>query len=197
MSGIRPTGLLKPEGKFVGKFDLIMKQHFRKYWEGKEEVKAYTLAKTFTLTMACNYFMGLEDLDRAVKLITYFDDLAFGIHCMKLNFPGTMFYKANKAAIKLRKELHLIIKEKSDAISKGVVMEDLLAVLIGRNQSGKSVLPFNLVNSTMGLVTASYSSAATVITFMIKFIGERPDIYHKILSGNDIIYFTKQRSTHI
>ena len=113
------------------------------------------------------------------------DDLAMGIHSFDLNFPGTIFYRASKAATELRKELEAIIMEKSVKVADGVVMEDLLSQLIAGNQSGRKYMPpAKIVDTIIGLLTASYSSAATVITFMVKCIGERPDVYQKILAGN-------------
>lgn len=181
----RPSGFLRPEAKYVGKFNLFAKNHLRRCWEGREEAKAYELAKSYTLTLACNYFMGMEDIEHAEKLVSKFDDVAMGIHSFDLNFPGTVFYRASKAVAELRKELEGIIMEKSKKMGDGVVMDDLLSQLIAGNQSGRKYMPpAKIVDTIIGLLTASYSSAATVITFMVKFIGERPDVYQKILSGN-------------
>nr|XP_015900676.2 beta-amyrin 28-monooxygenase-like [Ziziphus jujuba var. spinosa] len=181
------SGFLRPEARYVAKFDSFTKSFLRSYLEAKQEVvEVYPFAKTFTLTLACNYFMGLEDSERAENLVGKFDDLAMGIHSMDLNFPGTIFHRASKAAAELRKELGIFIEEKRVKMSSnnGVVKEDLLSQLIAGNQSGRKFTPpEKIVETMLGLLTASYSSAATVITFMVKHIGERPDIYQKILSG--------------
>ncbi|KAF3450190.1 hypothetical protein FNV43_RR06270 [Rhamnella rubrinervis] len=185
----RPTGFLRPESRYVGLFDFLANKHLRRCLEGKEEAKVYHLAKAFTLTLACNYFMGMEDVGRAEKMVGKFDDLAMGIHSLSLNFPGTIFYRANKAVGELRREIEAIIMEKSVKMGDGVVMEDFLSQLIAGNQSGRKYMPpAKIVDTIIGLLTASYSSAATVITFMVKYTGERPDVYQKILSEQSEIY---------
>jgi cytochrome P450 family 26 subfamily A len=89
-----------------------------------------------------------------------------------------------KGASEIRKEIQLLINDKIDGLSKGKIMDDLLAHIVDAEMSGKYVPKIEISNIIMGLINSSYISIATTLAFMIKHIGMRPHIYQRILSGN-------------
>lgn len=61
---VKILGILKPEGisRYMGnKIESTMNQHFITHWEGKKEVKVYPLVKAFTLTLVCQFYLGLDE----------------------------------------------------------------------------------------------------------------------------------------
>lgn len=180
---VKILGILKPEGiaRFMrNKIESTMHQHFMTHWEGKTEVKAYPLVKAFTFTLVWQFFLGIDE----PKLASEFENLYFGIYSVPVNFPGSAYRRALKASAAIRKEIQFLIKEKIDALSKGQSVDGLLAHVVGAEQGGKYVPRFELSNIIMGMMNSSYMPIAVTLAFMIKHIGQRPDIYHKILSGN-------------
>ncbi|KAJ6293434.1 hypothetical protein OIU78_025416 [Salix suchowensis] len=111
---LRSPGFLRPEAlvRFLGKMDSITQLQMETYWEGKDEVKAFDLAKKLTLSLACHFFLGSDDPERIARLVRNFDDLTLGMHSIPVNVPGTAFYRANRAAAEIRKELRVVIDEK-------------------------------------------------------------------------------------
>jgi cytochrome P450 family 26 subfamily A len=101
-----------------------------------------------------------------------------------VNFPGSRYHKAMKGASEIRKEIQLLINDKIDGLSKGKIMDDLLAHIVDAENSGKYVPKIEISNIIMGLINSSYISIAITLAFMIKHIGMRPHIYQRILSGN-------------
>ncbi|KAF5736235.1 hypothetical protein HS088_TW14G00371 [Tripterygium wilfordii] len=181
---LRSTGFLKPEAvmRYLDKIDMLTKLHLKTHWEGKEQVVVYSITKTYTLGLACQLFMGVNDPDRVARLVGKFDELTDGFHTMGWNIPGTAFYKAKKAAAAIREEIQQVIKEKTDAMASGAQMQDILSYMIRAGQEGKFKSPAAIAEAIMGLISAGYSTTATALTFAMKFIGERPDVYQKILS---------------
>nr|GMD03204.1 beta-amyrin 28-oxidase-like [Ipomoea batatas]GME15259.1 beta-amyrin 28-oxidase-like [Ipomoea batatas] len=117
----------------------------------------------------------IDNPDRITRLISYFDDVTLGMHSMVLNFPGTAFYRANKAAAAIREELRRVVREKKEAMQIGAAMRDILSHMMTAG------MPENeAVDKIMGLVVAGYSTVATTITFLMKYVGERPEIYRRI-----------------
>ncbi|KAF8390944.1 hypothetical protein HHK36_023244 [Tetracentron sinense] len=192
---LRSPVFLKPEAlmRYSGQMDLITQQHLQKYWVGQQEVKVYPLSKTFTLTLASRFFLGLDDPDRVAKLVSKFDDMTIGQHSIPVNFPGTAFYRASKAARVIRRELELIIREKKAAMSSGVQMQDILShMIVVTDPTGRFMPEAEIADKIMGLLVAGYSAVATAITFLMKYVGQRSDIYEKILAEQSEIMASKK-----
>ncbi|KAI3466905.1 hypothetical protein Pfo_023568 [Paulownia fortunei] len=180
---IRQPGFLKPEAlmRFLAGMDSITQQQLQAHCAGKNVVEVYPLAKTITLTLACQFFLGINNPERIARLVKYFDDVTVGMHCIMLNVPGTIFYRANKAAAAIRKELLSVIKEKKQAMASGAPLQDILShMIVVADPSGKSMPEAEIADKIMGLLTAGYSTVATTITFLMKYVGLSSEIYEKV-----------------
>ncbi|KAI5605834.1 hypothetical protein BDE02_01G379100 [Populus trichocarpa] len=192
---IRSPGFLKPEAlvRYLGKMDSITQQKMQAYWEGKDEVKVFPFAKTLTLSLACRFFLGSDDPERIARLVSNFDDVTLGMHSIPLNFPGTTFYRANKAAAAIREELRLVICEKRAIMAEGAQVQDVLChMILATDPSGKHMAEAEIAGMMMGLLVAGYSTVATAMTFFMKYVGQRPDIYAKILAEQTEIATAKK-----
>ncbi|KAK6150183.1 hypothetical protein DH2020_017708 [Rehmannia glutinosa] len=180
---IRQPGFLKPEAlaRYLSKMDSIAQQQLQAHWAGKNVARVYPLAKTVTLTLACQFFLGINNPGRIARLVKYFDDVTLGMHSIMVNLPGTVFYRANKAAAEIRKELLSVIQEKKRAMADGGPMQDILAhLIVVTDPSGKSMGEAEIADKIMGLLTAGYSTVATTITFLMKYVGLNSEIYEKV-----------------
>ncbi|MED6119319.1 hypothetical protein PIB30_010830 [Stylosanthes scabra] len=182
---VKILGFLKPEGlvRYMGcNIESIMHQHFMENWEGKTELKVYPLVKNFALSLAFQFYLGIDDPLHVAKFASKFDDLYSGIYAVPANIPGTTFHRAMKAANEIREEIQLLIKKKIEDLSKGIVMNDLLAHIVGAVEDGKYVPKIEISNIIMGLMNSSYTPIAITLAFMIRHIGLGPHIYQKIVS---------------
>ncbi|GFY80746.1 cytochrome P450, family 716, subfamily A, polypeptide 1 [Actinidia rufa] len=170
--------------RYLPLMDSITQQQLQIHWEGKDQVvKVFPLSKTVTLTLACRFFLGIDNPERIAKLVGHFDDITLGMHSIILNVPGTIFYRANKAAVAIRKELVSVIKEKKAAMTSGAPMHDILShMIVATDPTGKYMPEAEIADKMMGLIVAGYSTVSTTITFFMKYVGERADIYNKVLS---------------
>ncbi|KAF7116954.1 hypothetical protein RHSIM_RhsimUnG0010500 [Rhododendron simsii] len=142
---------------------------------------------SITLTLACRFFLGIENPERIAKLVSQFNKVSNGMHSLPLNIPGTAFYHAIKATRVIRKELADVIAEKRAQVASGAPTQDMCTVLIVEGMSDEDIS-----EKITGFLVAGYSTIANTITFFMKFVGERPDVYHKILSGQLEISKSKQ-----
>uniref|UniRef100_A0A2P2PLR7 Uncharacterized protein MANES_14G127200 n=1 Tax=Rhizophora mucronata TaxID=61149 RepID=A0A2P2PLR7_RHIMU len=183
---LKSPGFLKPEAlvRYLGRMDSITQLQMQTYWEGRHEVKAFPLAKTLTLSLACRFFLGTDDPENISRLVRNFDAITPGLHSIPVRFPGTIFNRASKAAAAIRKHLRGIIDErKAEMLAKREPTQDILShMIVATDLSGKHMPEAEIADKIMGLLVAGYSTVATATTFFMKYVGERPDIYAKVLA---------------
>ncbi|GMP71537.1 hypothetical protein CsSME_00029897 [Camellia sinensis var. sinensis] len=127
----------------------------------------------------------MENPDRIARLVRYFDDVTLGLHSIMVNFPGTNFYRASKAADAIRRELMAVVRERRAAMvgGGGAMKQDILShMIVVSDPIGKGMGEAEIADKMMGLLVAGYANVAVTISFFMKFVGESPDIYNKILS---------------
>ncbi|KAM6551907.1 hypothetical protein CsatB_001715 [Cannabis sativa] len=192
---LRSPGFLKPEAlvHYVAKMDSITQEHMKAHWEGKAQVKTYHVTKILTLTLASQIFLGIDEPERIARLLENFDKVTVGMHSMVVNFPGTRFYKATKAASILRRELNGVIQEKKEAISRGGPMNDVLShMIVATDPSGKYMSEAEIADKVMGLLVAGYHTVATTMAFFIKYVAQTPHVYQKVLQVQKEIWESKK-----
>ncbi|CAL5412665.1 unnamed protein product [Camellia sinensis] len=147
--------------------------------------EVYPLAKTLTLSIACRIFLGMENPNCIVRLVRYFDDVTLGLHSIMVNFPSTNFYRAGKVADAIRRELMAMVRERRATMvgGGGAMKQDILShMIVVSDPTGKGMGEAEIADKMMGLLVAGYTNVAVTISFFMKFVGESPDIYNKVLS---------------
>ncbi|KAH7516425.1 hypothetical protein FEM48_Zijuj10G0133900 [Ziziphus jujuba var. spinosa] len=167
---------------YVGIMDSVVQQQLNSHWVGKEIVNVHRQAQLLLLTLAGRFFMGFEDSARIEKLSNLMHKIMLSLDVLPLNVPGTSFYNGMKAAAEVRKELQLLIKEKQAAMDKGVEMQDILSFMISKPDpsTGKSMPAGEVADKIMGLLSGAFNSPSISISFIMKLLGERPEIYEKV-----------------
>ncbi|KAM7499090.1 hypothetical protein LguiA_023504 [Lonicera macranthoides] len=79
------------------------------------------------------------------------------------------------------RELQQVIKEKNAAISGGLPTHYILTHMIAKTDPTGRLMPdHEITDEVMGLLVAGFSTPTTALTFLIKFNGERPQVFEKI-----------------
>ncbi|KAF5947969.1 hypothetical protein HYC85_013926 [Camellia sinensis] len=172
---IRTPGFFKPEAlsSYLGIIDSISQQHLKTHWEGKDELKVYRLAKTLTLSISCQIFLGMENPNRIARLVHYFDDVTLGLDSIMVNFPGTNFYRAGKVADAIQRELMAVVRERRAAMvgGGGAMKQDILShMIVVSDPTGKGIGEAEIADKMMGLLVAGYANVVVTISFFMKFV---------------------------
>ncbi|KAI4344840.1 hypothetical protein L6164_012027 [Bauhinia variegata] len=176
---------LNPEAlrNYVPKMDSIAQQHISKHWQGKEEVVVFPTVKLYTFELACCLFASIEDQIHVSKLSSLFEEFVKGVIGFTLNLPGTRFYRAMKATNGIRKELQMIIKQRRlDLEEKRVSRaQDLLSqLLVTSDASGRFLNEMEIIDNILMLLFAGHDTSRSVLSSIMKYLGELPQVYEKV-----------------
>ncbi|CAN6549551.1 unnamed protein product [Malus baccata var. baccata] len=167
-------GFLKTEAlvQHTEKMDSMVQQHLKLHWDGKSSVEVYDLAQL------------LDDPERTAKFAKFYNVITSGLHTIPLNVPGTAFHRAMKAANATRKEVLLLVMEKKAAVSSStseIKINDIMShLLFNPDPRGQFMTENEVADRVMGLMAGGFHSPSMATTFLIKFLGERPDICDKV-----------------
>ncbi|KAJ7961095.1 Cytochrome P450 [Quillaja saponaria] len=176
---------LKPEPlqKYIPVMDIITQRHFNTSWEGRDVVKVFPTAAEFTTLLACRVFLSVEDPTEVAKISEPFEILAAGFLSIPINFPGTKLHKAVKAADQIRDAIVQILKRRRVEIAENKAnrMQDIASMLLmTATDAGYYMTEAHISEKILGMIVGGRDTASTVITFIVKFLAENPEIYQKV-----------------
>ncbi|KAI4357710.1 hypothetical protein L6164_001643 [Bauhinia variegata] len=183
---IRSSALFKPEAlaAFAEVMDSMAKSHFEEHWIGKSEVEVCGLVQLLIAGVAAKLFVGLEDPQRVANIARFFDLISQGLHAFPYSIPGTSFARAKKASDAMRNEILMVIKQKKTAMPQGEKLHDYLSYMIFRGDHSGRFMPENEVaDKVMGLAFAAFSSPSLALMYLMKYLGEKPQVYEEIRAG--------------
>ncbi|KAK3030485.1 hypothetical protein RJ639_038791, partial [Escallonia herrerae] len=172
---------------YIDTMDVATQQHIKAHWQGKEEVKVYQTIKLYTFELACRLFMSLEDPKHVSQLANQFYIFLKGAIQIPLNVPATRFYRANKAAVAIRKQLGIIVKQRRVALEQKTASpsQDLLShLLVSSDENGGFLSETEIVDNILMLLFAGHDTSSVAITLLMKNLGQFPQVYEKVLRGN-------------
>lgn len=180
---------VKPEAlqKYVPIMDYTTRNEEKKWSSPSREVKVFNLSKNLTFSLACKLFMSVEDPGLVARLADTFDLVITGIISMPINLPGTAFNRAMKAGNLLREELSLIAKQRRNDLSKKKDVDcpyDFLSkILTWTDEEGKYLNEMEIPGMILGMLFASYETTSTLMTSVVYYLADHPDVYAKVLEG--------------
>ncbi|EYU26125.1 hypothetical protein MIMGU_mgv1a024381mg [Erythranthe guttata] len=189
-------GFIKPDSlrNYVGVMDSIAREHLETHWEcpqggGRENiVTVLPLVKKFTFAVACRLFLSIDDPVQIARFDKTFRQLVAGVLSVPVNFPGTCFNRAIKAANSIRREIFEIIRRRKSVPEVVADRRDILAhMLTTSDENGNLMSELEIADKIIGLLIGGHDTASVVITFIVKYLSELPHIYDKVLEGEMLI----------
>lgn len=137
-------------------------------WEDLQ-VNTFQEMKTYALNVALLSIFGEEELQYIEELKQCYLTLEKGYNSMPVNLPGTLFHKAMKA----RKRLGAIVAHIISARRERERGSDLL----GSFMDGREALTDDqIADNAIGVIFAARDTTASVLTWMVKFLGDNPAV---------------------
>lgn len=184
----KAPGFLKPEAvvRYIESMESMVQEHLKLHWEGRSTVEIYSLAQVLVTTLSARFFTGLQhNNERCAKFAELINMITSGLHALPVNVPGTVFYRAMKAAEAMRKEVLMLIKEKKAAVSSGgAKVTDIMShLLFNPDPTGRFIPENEVADKVMGLMTGGFHSPSMATSFLIKYLGEYPEVCDKVRTG--------------
>ncbi|KAM3243114.1 hypothetical protein ACQJBY_055218 [Aegilops geniculata] len=137
-------------------------------WEDLQ-VNTFQEMKTYALNVALLSIFGEEEMQYIEELKQCYLTLEKGYNSMPVNLPGTLFHKAMKA----RKRLGAIVAHIISARRERERGSDLL----GSFMDGREALTDDqIADNAIGVIFAARDTTASVLTWMVKFLGDNPAV---------------------
>lgn len=146
----------------------------------------YPTAKQYTFQLACSLFASIDDSIHVSKLSSEFDEFPKGVISFPINLPGTRFRCAERAANAIREELKMIIKKRRHDLQekRASPTQDLLShLLVTSDANGRFLTLMEIIDNILLLLFAGHDTSRSVITSVMKYLGELPEVYQKVLEG--------------
>lgn len=130
------TSFLRPEylRLHVGTVDAIAQAHMDTEWAGKGQLKAAYVVKSYTFAFACRLFASIGDPDHISRLEGELEAVSSGVLRVPVKLPGTRYYRALRAAERVRRELAWVIRGRGRRVDLEEEMvspaRDLLSYLL-------------------------------------------------------------------
>ncbi|EMS68885.1 Abscisic acid 8'-hydroxylase 1 [Triticum urartu] len=123
----------------------------------------------YALNVALLSIFGEEEMQYIEELKQCYLTLEKGYNSMPVNLPGTLFHKAMKA----RKRLGAIVAHIISARRERERGSDLL----GSFMDGREALTDDqIADNAIGVIFAARDTTASVLTWMVKFLGDNPAV---------------------
>ncbi|KAL6638215.1 hypothetical protein ACP70R_025787 [Stipagrostis hirtigluma subsp. patula] len=152
-------------------------------WLGRE-VLVLEEASSFTLKVIANMLMSLEpEGEEQEKFRANFKVISSSFASLPLKVPGTAFHRGLKARNRMYAMLDSVISRRREG---GEVRNDFLQTLLrkhGKDGDGgdaDKLTDSQLKDNILTLLVAGHDTTTAGLTWLIKFLGENPEVLQKL-----------------
>jgi len=179
---------LKPEclQNYVKKMDELVNRILLKELKENKTIEVVRLMKKLSYDMASNVLFDIDDHTREI-LFEDFITAFKAIHSLPINFPGTSFWRGQKARARIVAKILPIMNKRREDLSKGVLSatNDMLSCLLAiRDENHQPLADDIITDNFIFLFVASHDTSATLMSLMIWKLSRDQEVYNKVLEGN-------------
>ncbi|XP_074590282.1 abscisic acid 8'-hydroxylase 1-like [Curcuma longa] len=156
-------------------------------WDGRL-VNTFQELKTYAFNVAILSVFGDDVAAAAEDLKQCYYELEKGYNSMPINLPGTLFHKAMKARNQLARIVAGIISSRR-LQSKNAAPNDLIGSLM---EPKEGLSDDQIADNVIGVIFAARDTTASVLTWIIKYLGDNPNILQAVTEEQEEITKSKQ-----
>nr|CAB3502913.1 unnamed protein product [Digitaria exilis] len=148
-------------------------------WPGRK-VLVLEEASSFTLKVIANMLVSLEpEGEEQEKFRANFKVISSSFASLPLKVPGTAFHRGLKARNRMYAMLDSVISRRRDG---GEVRSDFLQTLLRKHAGDEAdkLTDSQLKDNILTLLVAGHDTTTAGLTWLVKFLGENPDVMEKL-----------------
>ncbi|KAI3955531.1 hypothetical protein MKW98_028476 [Papaver atlanticum] len=200
---------------FVGVMDSMTRQHFETYWDKNintvnddEGMRITTtvqpLVSKNSFAIACRYTLGIDyhlESHWVDELYKLFSIVNIGILSLPINLPGTKLNRSIKAYKLIEKNIQKVFEQRNIDVSsysddtkngRASMPQDMLSRLIIMSQVDSSGIDEKfIIDLVIGIMFGSSTSMGVVMTLIVKYLSDFPDVYNKVLEEQTAVAYSK------
>ncbi|MCL7025536.1 hypothetical protein MKW94_003527 [Papaver nudicaule] len=188
---------------YIGIMDSMTVRYFELHWDkniNTDEMMitttVYPLVKKQSFSIATFLLSSIDyqhEPHRIHELYELFCDVHKGILSLPINFPGTQFNRAIKSNKLIRKEIEKVFRQRKIEIQSAakVPMQDMLSRLITLSEEDSGMDETFIVDALTGLIFGASASTGDVITLVMKYLADFPDVYNQVLEEQTAVACAK------
>ncbi|XP_059306384.1 abscisic acid 8'-hydroxylase CYP707A2 [Lycium ferocissimum] len=151
-------------------------------------INTYQEMKTYTFNVALISIFGKDEFLYREELKRCYYILEKGYNSMPINLPGTLFNKAMKARKELAKIVAKIISTRREM---KIDHSDLLGSFMGDKEG---LTDEQIADNVIGVIFAARDTTASVLTWILKYLGENPSVLHAVTEEQEAIMRNKEEN---
>ncbi|KAJ4950001.1 hypothetical protein NE237_026833 [Protea cynaroides] len=153
-------------------------------WEG-QSMNTFQEMKTYSLNVALQNIFGEDEIRYREQLKRCYYILEKGYNSMPINLPGTLFHKSMKA----RKELAQILAK--ILFSRRQRKEESNDLLGSFMEEKAGLTDEQIADNVIGVIFAARDTTASVLTWIVKYLGENPSVLQAVTEEQELIIKSK------
>ncbi|CAD6207529.1 unnamed protein product [Miscanthus lutarioriparius] len=150
-------------------------------WHGRSRVLVLEEASSFTLKVIANMLVSLEpEGEEQEKFRANFKVISSSFASLPLKLPGTAFHRGLKARNRMYAMLDSVIaRRRRDG---GEAPSDFLQMLLRKHAGDEAdkLTDAQLKDNILTLLVAGHDTTTAGLTWLVKFLGENPDVLEKL-----------------
>ncbi|PKI76516.1 hypothetical protein CRG98_003067 [Punica granatum] len=159
--------------------------------EGRSIDNTFLELKTYAFNVALLSIFGKDEIKYREDLKRCYYILEKGYNSMPINLPGTLFHKSMKARRELSQILARILHTRRQMKLDDQQHPDLLGSFMGDKEG---LTDEQIADNIIGVIFAARDTTASVLTWIIKFLGENPSVLEAVTEEQEAVMRSKEES---
>ncbi|XP_042485648.1 abscisic acid 8'-hydroxylase CYP707A2-like [Macadamia integrifolia] len=157
-------------------------------WDGNS-INTFQEMKTYSFNVAIQSIVGKDEIRYKEQLKRCYYIIEKGYNSMPINLPGTLFHKSMKAREEISEILAKILFSRRQRKEEN---NDLLGSFM-EEKSG--LTDEQITDNVIGVIFAARDTTASVMTWILKYLGENPSVLKAVTEEHESIIKTKEENS--